>query len=134
LLTLIGRSEGGGAAGEHHRGCSRPALRAYLAYFNLDVVGLTGTRAEIDAVAGAYGASYEIQPSRSAAGPNVAHTTQLFVIGPDDRLVTALGQRDSAEVVAAAVRAAAWPSRLWWYRPALAFGVTVADVDVDHAR
>lgn len=82
------------------------ALRSYLAYFKLDVMGLTGTRAEIDRVVEAYGASYEIEPSGSAAGPNVGHTTELLVIGPDDRLVTSLSQGENAEEVAAAVRRA----------------------------
>lgn len=82
------------------------ALRSYLGYFKLDALGLTGTKAEIDAVGEAYGASYEIEPSNSAAGPNVGHTTELLVIGPDDRLVTSVSQREDAEAVAAAIRRA----------------------------
>src|SRR5579862_3996206 len=37
-------------------------LKADLGYFDLDALGLTGTKSEIDNVVGLYGASYEIIP------------------------------------------------------------------------
>ncbi len=40
-----------------------PATEADLGYFDLDALGLTGTKPEIDKVVALYGASYEIIPT-----------------------------------------------------------------------
>lgn len=57
-------------------------LKADLANFALDALGLTGTRAQIDAVVRQYGAAYEIVPTPgSVATYSVHHST--FVYGLD---------------------------------------------------
>lgn len=56
-------------------------LKADLALFQLDALGLTGTRAEIDKVVAQYGASYQIVPTpQSAAKYSVSHSTTLYVL------------------------------------------------------
>jgi len=58
-------------------------LKEDLANFELDSIGLTGTKAEIDRVVAAYGAAYEIVPTpESAAKYTVAHTTTLYGLDP----------------------------------------------------
>jgi protein SCO1/2 len=57
------------------------ALKADLALFDLDALGLTGTRAEIDKVVAQYGASYEIVPTPQSAGKySVSHSTDLYAL------------------------------------------------------
>lgn len=54
-------------------------LKADLAGFAFDAVGLTGTKAQIDRVVKQYAASYEIIPTPESAGKyTVAHTTTVY--------------------------------------------------------
>ena len=56
-------------------------LKADLQNFDLDALGLTGTKAEIDKVVELFGADYEITPTpESAAQYTVAHTTWLYAL------------------------------------------------------
>lgn len=56
-------------------------LKADLGYFELDALGLTGTKPEIDKVVGLYGASYEIIPTpQSFEKYTVAHSTMLYAL------------------------------------------------------
>ena len=58
-------------------------LKADLANFDVDAVGLTGSKPEIDTVVKAFGAAYEIVPMpNSAAKYSVAHTTSLYALDP----------------------------------------------------
>jgi protein SCO1/2 len=62
------------------------ALKADLANFSVDALGLTGTKAEIDKVVGLYGAAYEIVPlPESAAKYSVSHTTSLYALDASGR-------------------------------------------------
>jgi protein SCO1/2 len=57
-----------------------------LANFDLDALGLTGTKPEIDKVVSQFGAAYEITPTpESAAQYTVAHTTWLYVLDTNGR-------------------------------------------------
>ena len=57
------------------------ALKADLENFQIDALGLTGVRADIDKVVKEYGASYEIVPlPGSAAKYSVAHSTTLYAL------------------------------------------------------
>jgi protein SCO1/2 len=61
-------------------------LKADLGYFDLDALGLTGTKPEIDKVVGLYGASYEIIPTpQSFEKYTVAHSTTLYALDPAGR-------------------------------------------------
>jgi protein SCO1/2 len=56
-------------------------LKSDLGYFQVDALGLTGTKAEIDKVVGLYGATYEIIPTpQSEAKYTVAHSTTLYAL------------------------------------------------------
>lgn len=61
-------------------------LKADLQNFDLDALGLTGTKPEIDKVVSQFGASYEITPTpESAAKYTVAHTTWLYALDTNGR-------------------------------------------------
>jgi len=79
-------------------------LKEYTAYFHPAMVGVTGTTAEIAAVAKAYGAGYVRQPPRPDGGYAVDHSADTYVVGPDGRLVEALHFATPAEKVTEAVR------------------------------
>lgn len=56
-------------------------LKEDLASFQLDALGLTGTKPEIDKVVALYGASYEIVPTpNSYAKYTVAHSTTIYAL------------------------------------------------------
>lgn len=62
-------------------------LKADLALFTLDAIGLTGTKAEIDQVVAQYGASYEMVPTpESAARYSLTHSTTLYVLDKEGRV------------------------------------------------
>ena len=59
-------------------------LKEYLSYFGaVPARGLTGSKAQIDAVVKQFGARYEIRDSGSAAGPLVDHTIRLYLLDRD---------------------------------------------------
>jgi protein SCO1/2 len=61
-------------------------LKADLGYFELDALGLTGTKAELDKVVALYGATYEIVPlPESESKYAVAHSTTLYALDQDGR-------------------------------------------------
>ena len=59
-------------------------LKEYLAYFGaVPARGLTGSKAQIDAVVKQFGAQYQIRDTGSAAGPLVDHTIRLYLLDRD---------------------------------------------------
>ena len=57
-----------------------------LSNFDVDAVGLTGTKAQIDKVVAEYGAQYQIIPlPDSAAKYAIAHTATLYALDPQGR-------------------------------------------------
>lgn len=64
-------------------------LREFAGSFGEQVLGVTGTRAEIDAAVAAFGVRYEIDKStaeQSAAGYKVSHSGDTFLVDPQGRL------------------------------------------------
>ena len=61
-------------------------LKEDLGSFDLDALGLTGTKPEIDKVVKLYGAEYEIIPTpQSVEKYTVAHSTTLYALDPAGR-------------------------------------------------
>ncbi|MDQ8027148.1 MAG: SCO family protein [Brevundimonas sp.] len=77
------------------------AMKDYLSTYPMEVVGLTGTPEQVRAAADAYRVSY----SRNGEGENytVNHSLTIFLVGPDGRFRTILGEamgpKNSAEVI-----------------------------------
>lgn len=62
-------------------------LKADLGSFDLDALGLTGTKAEIDKVVTQFGANYWMMPTpNSAAKYMVMHTTKLYALDAAGRV------------------------------------------------
>lgn len=81
-------------------------LKADLSLFTLDAVGLTGTRAEVDAVAKQFGATYEIVPTpQSAAKYSVSHSTTLYLLDQEGRLRQTFPYEATVDEVTAGVQA-----------------------------
>ena len=56
-------------------------LKDYMKYFNINALGLTGSKEEIDAVVDRYKATYEkVETSSSAIGYQYDHTDYLYLI------------------------------------------------------
>ncbi len=87
-------------------------LKSDLDLFDLDAVGLTGSRAAIDAVVKQYGASYQITPTpESAAKYSVSHSTTLYLIDGEGTLRTELPYEATVDEVVAGVKALLPPRR-----------------------
>jgi cytochrome oxidase Cu insertion factor (SCO1/SenC/PrrC family) len=64
-------------------------LASYVQSFHPRLVGLTGTQAEIDAVAKAYRVyAKRVDDPKSTAGYTIDHSTFIYVMGPDGSYVT----------------------------------------------
>ena len=81
------------------------ALKADLESFQLDSLGLTGTKAEIDKVVALYGASYEIIPTpTSVMKYTVAHSTTLYALDPAGRTRILFPYEATVDEIAAGLR------------------------------
>lgn len=79
-------------------------LKADLALFQLDAVGLTGTRAEVDAVVKLFGASYEIVPTPESAGRySVSHSTTLYLLDREGRVRQTFPYEATVDEIAAGI-------------------------------
>lgn len=63
-------------------------LDEYGKAFHERIIGLTGTREEIDAVANAYGAKYRFAGDTSTDDYSIDHTSIIYVMGKDGRFIT----------------------------------------------
>lgn len=80
-------------------------LKADLGNFDLDAVGLTGPREEIDRVVAQYGARYEIvQTPESAGRYTVNHSTTLYVLDRTGRLRAEFPYEATVDEIATTVR------------------------------
>ncbi len=80
-------------------------LKADLQNFDLDALGLTGTKAEIDRVVGLYGASYKIVPTPSSAGRySVSHSTSLYVLDTTGKVRRELPYEATVDEIVQSIR------------------------------
>lgn len=79
-------------------------MKEYLDYFDVNAVGLSGTRSQIDPVVAKYGARYEITDSGSAAGYLVNHTMDLYLIDQHGEVRYVFKHKDSPDLIADGVR------------------------------
>jgi protein SCO1/2 len=81
-----------------------PVVAAYLQQFELPAVGLTGSPAEIAAVASQYGASSQTSEGHDAHGYQVNHSLYLYLIDQQGRLRYLFKQEDGPDRILAGVR------------------------------
>ena len=81
-------------------------LAQYLDFFDLNARALTGIPAQIDAVVPQYAARYEVEQTESAGGPLFAHTTYIYLIDGQGRVVYTFMHNDTPRFIAAGVELA----------------------------
>ncbi len=80
-------------------------LKADLANFSLDALGLTGTKADIDKVVAQFGAAYSIVPTPdSAAVYTVTHSTWVYAIDTQGRTRTRFAYEATVEEIVDGLR------------------------------
>ncbi|MDE2490440.1 MAG: SCO family protein [Elusimicrobia bacterium] len=79
-------------------------MKAYLSYFGTPSLGLTGTKAQIDAVVKAYGASYRKVSDGSAAGYAIDHSDLVYLIDGRGEVRRLFHPSDTAETIAAGLK------------------------------
>jgi len=67
-------------------------LAGYVTYFNEDFIAATADKNEIDKLARQFAAGYIIEEETSPGEYNVSHTSAIFLIEPDGRLVATFSQ------------------------------------------
>jgi protein SCO1/2 len=82
------------------------ALKAYLASFGSDFVGLTGSDDDIAAVAKAYRVYYKKAEGADDGAYLMDHTSLLYLVGPDGRLAALFRTGAEPEDIAAGIKAA----------------------------
>lgn len=81
-------------------------IRDYARYFHPTMLGLVGTEQELAVVARQYGVLYQKQKVNSAANYVVDHSSYLYVVGADGRLVESLPHGTPPVAIAGSLRAA----------------------------
>jgi len=86
-------------------------MASYSESFHPKLIGLTGSEAEIKAVATAYGVNYEKRPSNAAGGYDIDHPSDIFLVGRNGELLRSLPQGSSLSRITAALRKALKPTK-----------------------
>ncbi|MTW20267.1 redoxin domain-containing protein [Allochromatium palmeri] len=82
-------------------------LASYVGYFHPNILGLTGTPAQVAEVAKHYGAAYRrVDDTGSAMVYLIDHSAFTYVVDPSGRLVQTLGHASPPETILAAIRTA----------------------------
>jgi len=79
-------------------------LADYVGLFHPRLIGLTGTREQIDKVTKAYLVSYFLFDSQDTAEYEVAHTAKTFLMAPDGRYLMWFRNASDPALMAAAIR------------------------------
>ncbi len=87
-------------------GHDTPAVLAnYIKSFDEPLVGLTGTKAQVDAVVQQYRAAYEITPTQtSALGYQVSHSSYTYLVDPHGQLRHVFRDADTPDAIASGIR------------------------------
>jgi|SRR5687767_12542890 len=82
-----------------------PVLEQYLSYFAaVPAKGLTGSKAQVDAVVKQFAATYQIRETGSAAGPLVDHTVRLYLLDREGDVVRLFDPSTDVAEIARALR------------------------------
>lgn len=80
-------------------------LAQYSRFFHPNIVGVTGSRSEIDRIVNAYGAFYRmVEMPDSAMGYAVDHSSRLYLLNQQGKLTGALNHGSSPDTLVKALR------------------------------
>ena len=83
---------------------TREVMRAYAAAFGPEVVGLRGTKTEIDRVAERYRVTYAFGKRNARGNYDVTHSSAVFVFGPQGRSAAVVEPADGVPAIRATLR------------------------------
>ena len=75
------------------------SLADYVTFFNKDFIGLTGDKNNIDEFSKSFGAGYMMGQEISPGEYLVAHTSAIFLVAPDTKLVASFSQPHNPETI-----------------------------------
>ncbi len=79
-------------------------LRDYTKYFHSNIIGITGSKSEIDQVVKNYGAAYRKVENDSAMGYLVDHSASVYVVGKNGKIVDMLPHGLPVEAITKTIR------------------------------
>lgn len=79
-------------------------LHEYATYFHPNMIGITGSEAEVAAAAKLYGASYQRTEQESATGYVVDHSANTYVVAPDGHLAESLDHATPPQQIVEVIR------------------------------
>jgi protein SCO1/2 len=79
-------------------------LAEYLDYFDLNTIGLRGSKQETDRVIGQYGGQYALNRQEGETDYFVDHSTTTYLIDQEGRVRFLFGRSDTPELMAAVTR------------------------------
>ncbi|EXI67865.1 MAG: BsSco [Candidatus Accumulibacter sp. SK-11] len=79
-------------------------LKEYAPFFHPTLIGLSGSREQVAAVATAYGSSYQKQPANAEGNYAVDHSSATYVVDPQGRLAGSLPHAASPAQTVAFIR------------------------------
>lgn len=80
-------------------------LKAYVAFFDSSIIGVTGSASEIAELAKRYGVFYDVQPEAKAGEAYIVdHSAESYLVGTDGRLLARMAHGMPSDQVLALVR------------------------------
>ena len=76
------------------------SLSDYVTFFNKDFIGLTGDKKSIDNFTQQFGSGYMMGQEISPGEYLVSHTSAIFLVSPDNKMVASFSQPHNPETIA----------------------------------
>lgn len=82
-----------------------PVMAEYVDMFASNIIGLTGSMEQIQAVASSYKVSFRKEPTEDGADYEIDHSAPIYLMGPDGAFITLYGSDITGEDLATDLKA-----------------------------